>query len=132
MAVRESGASETGPVGAEIEEEQRAEALAGEPPFKTVQPSREDRLAAALKDALIAGLITLALAGPIVGLRTVTAIGGLSLEQNWLPVIVAVAIVTVGRLLLNLFVWNPAPGSAGLLGGLNRLCLLYTSDAADE
>ena len=51
----EESAVDTGPVGAEIEDERRAEAFAGEPPFK-VQPSGSDRVAAALKDAGIAGL----------------------------------------------------------------------------
>ena len=112
----QASAVDTGPVGAEIEEERRAEAYAGEPPFKTA-PSR-DRLAAAVKDAAIAGLITLALAGPMIGLRTETAIGGLSLSQHWLPVAVAVAIVALGRLVLNLFVWNRAPASPSFLGGV--------------
>ncbi|MCB1496638.1 MAG: high-affinity branched-chain amino acid ABC transporter permease LivM [Bauldia sp.] len=98
-------ALDTGAVGAEIEDERRAEAVRGEPPF-TEHPASGDRLAAALKDAVIAGLIALALAGPMVGLRTETAIGGLSLSQHWLPVAVIVAVVFLGRLLLNLFVWR--------------------------
>jgi len=112
----QASAVDTGPVGAEIEEERRAEAYAGEPPFKTEPVS--NRLVVALKDAAIAGLITLALAGPMIGLRTETAIGGLSLSQHWLPVAVTVAVVALGRLVLNLFVWNRAPGAPSPVGGV--------------
>ena len=54
-------ALDTGAVGAEIEDERRAEAVRGEPPF-TEHPASGDRLAAALKDAVIAGLIAQGLA----------------------------------------------------------------------
>lgn len=117
MVGRGTGESaiDSDPVGAEIEETRRAEAYTGEPPFKSAPVP--DRLAAAVKDAAIAGLITLALAGPMIGLRTETAIGGLSLSQHWLPVAIAVAVVSLGRFLLNLLVWNRAPGAAPLFGG---------------
>jgi len=100
----EESAIDSGPVGAEIKDERRRQALAGEPPFKP-EPTHGDRFAAALKDAVIGGLIALALAGPMIGLRTETAVGGLTLSEHWLPVAVAVAAVFVGRLILNLFVW---------------------------
>ncbi len=106
----EESALDTGAVGAEIEDERRAEAVAGEAPFK-VSPPTGNAFAAALKDAVIGGLIALALAGPMIGLRTETAIGGLSLTQHWLPVSAMVAVVFVGRLLLSLFVWGRASGA---------------------
>ena len=105
----EESAIDSGPVGAEIEDERRAQALAGEPPFKA-EPTHGHRFAAALKDAVIGGLIALALAGPMIGLRTETAIGGLTLSENWLPVVVAIVVVFFGRLILNLFVWNRRTG----------------------
>ncbi len=105
----EESAIDSGPVGAEIEDERRGQALAGEPPFKP-EPTHGDRFAAALKDAAIGGLIALALAGPMIGLRTETAVGGLTLSEHWLPVAVAVVVVFVGRLILNLFVWNRRTG----------------------
>ncbi|WP_421723036.1 high-affinity branched-chain amino acid ABC transporter permease LivM [Bauldia sp.] len=109
-SVTEESAVDTGPVGAEIEDERRGRALAGEPPFK--ERPAPDRLGAALKDAIVAALIAFALAGPMVGLRTETAIGGLSLSQHWLPVAAIVGIVFVGRLILNLFVWGHRGGGA--------------------
>jgi branched-chain amino acid transport system permease protein len=108
-AASESSAVNTRPPGAEIEDENREAAMAGEPPFKTHPTARQDLLAAALKEAAIAAFITLALAGPLIGLKTEPAVGGLTLVQRWTPVAVAVAIVFVGRLLLRLFVW-PAAG----------------------
>ena len=64
------------------------------------------RLAASLKESVIAALIALALFGPIIGLKTETKPGGLELTQRWDLVAIAVAIVFFGRLLLNLFVWK--------------------------
>jgi branched-chain amino acid transport system permease protein len=117
----ESSAVDTGPVGAEIEDEHRAEAYAGEPPFKAMATAGQDRLTSALKDSAIAALVALAMAGPMIGLRTDTVPGGLELVQNWTPVAVIVAIVAIGRLILNLFVWNRPPGSAGLFDAATRL-----------
>ena len=101
----EESALNTGPVGAEIEDERRGRALYGEPPFSP-DPTRGNKYASALIDALIASLIALVLAGPMVGLRTETAVGGLSLSQHWLPVAIIVGVVFVGRLLLNLLFWG--------------------------
>ena len=94
------------PPGAEIEDENRKAAVAGEPPFKTRPTANQDRLAVALKEAAIAAFVTLVLAGPMIGLKTEPTTGGLELVQRWTPVAMAVVIVFVGRLLLRLFVWQ--------------------------
>ncbi len=67
-----------------------------------------NRVAAALKDAGLAALVTFALAAPIMGLRTATSPGtsGLIVIQDWQSVFTAVAVVFVGRFLLDLFVWR--------------------------
>jgi branched-chain amino acid transport system permease protein len=111
------------PEGAEIQEEERARAYAGEPPAVTPMLSG-DLLTASLKDSAVAALITLALAGPLVGLETVAvgASSNLRLDTHWGSVAIAVAIVFFGRLLLNVFVWKAerpvtgrfAEGFAGL------------------
>lgn len=68
-----------------------------------------NRIVAALKDALFAGLITLVLAAPILGLRTTSDVGGLALVQRWAEVAIAVLIVFGGRLALNLLFWTDQP-----------------------
>lgn len=128
--VTEESAVETGPVGAEIEDERRVRAMAGEPPFKQRPP--QNRIAAALKDAIIAGLIALALAGPMIGLRTETAVGGLSLSQHWLPVAAAVAVVFLGRLFLNLFVWGRGDGVRMVSAAALRRVRVSTNLSADN
>jgi branched-chain amino acid transport system permease protein len=61
---------------------------------------------AAVKDALIVGLISLGLFGPIIGLVTVQNISNrLILQTRWPLVAVMVAIVVIGRLLLTMVVW---------------------------
>jgi len=77
--------------------------------------ARSGRLAAALKDSFIAALIALALAAPIIGLRTVTSVGGLDLAPQATPVAIAVVVVFFGRLALNLFVWK-RPDAAAPVG----------------
>jgi branched-chain amino acid transport system permease protein len=100
----QGSALETLDPGAEILEEERRVAFDAERPVakKQLHP-----LASALRDALIAALIALVLAGPIVGIRTESAIGGLSLEENWLTVVEIVAVVFIARLILNLTLWRP-------------------------
>ena len=72
-----------------------------------VEPAaRPSRVAAAVKDAGIAGLIALAIFAPTLGLRTVTAPGGLDLIQRWDAVALAVAVVVAGRFLLHLWFWQ--------------------------
>ncbi|WP_020179241.1 high-affinity branched-chain amino acid ABC transporter permease LivM [Methylopila sp. M107] len=64
----------------------------------------------ALKDAAITALIALGLAAPIMGLVTVQQGGVIRLDPQWTRVAIAVAVVFVGRLVLNLTLW--APGAA--------------------
>ncbi|MCB1377787.1 MAG: high-affinity branched-chain amino acid ABC transporter permease LivM [Alphaproteobacteria bacterium] len=61
-----------------------------------------------IKDLVITALLSLAILGPIVGLKTVTATGTLALVHRWGLVAVLIAIVVVGRLLHHLYVWNKA------------------------
>jgi len=68
--------------------------------------ARTNSLGASLKDAGVAALIALALFGPLVGLKTEVTTGGLFLTQRWGDVAIAVAVVFVGRLLLNLLVFK--------------------------
>jgi branched-chain amino acid transport system permease protein len=64
-------------------------------------------LAAALRDAVVTALIALGLALPMMGLVTVQDAGSLGLEPHWPRVAIAVAVVFVGRFLLNLTLWRP-------------------------
>ena len=108
------------PEGAEIQEESRRRAYAGEPPAAT-GPKRDHILARSLKDSFLAALITFALAAPTIGLQTVAvgARSNLGLAQHWDTVAIAVAIVFVGRMALNLFVWKAErPLFRGLGSGL--------------
>ena len=96
------------PEGAEVQAEARQ---AGLPP-RSAKPV-ESRSIAALKDAAIAAFVALALSGPIVGLVMVPGPSkALIVQQRWVPVAAIVAIVFIGRLLLNLFVWNRARQAA--------------------
>ncbi|MDR4307970.1 high-affinity branched-chain amino acid ABC transporter permease LivM [Chelatococcus sambhunathii] len=72
-------------------------------------------IGAALKDAAIAALITLGLAAPIMGLVTVQSLGKVQLEPHWMRVVLAVAVVFVGRLVLNLTLWAPKAGKSAPL-----------------
>jgi branched-chain amino acid transport system permease protein len=89
--------------------------------------AQANRLTEASKDAGIAALIAAALAGPLLGLKTVAAPEGLALEQRWKLVAIAVLVVFAGRLLLRLFVWRadrpaarPVAGAAGRLAWLSK------------
>ena len=78
------------------------------------------RLSAALKEAGIAALITLALTAFIIGLRTDISPDGLVITERWTLVLTAVAIVFVGRLLLRLVVWGPEGQGRGLASRLPK------------
>jgi branched-chain amino acid transport system permease protein len=116
--------------GAEILDEQRRVAFDAERPVSKPQPHP---VAVAVRDAIIAALIVLVLAGPIVGLRTESAVGGLSLTQNWLTVVEIVAVVFVARLILNLTLWRPDSHALSFLStavadfGGRRIAALFAS-----
>jgi branched-chain amino acid transport system permease protein len=59
----------------------------------------------AAKDAAVTAAVALALATPLLGLKTVPVAAGLSLESRWPVVAIAVAVVFAGRFLLRAFVW---------------------------
>ncbi|WP_371813040.1 high-affinity branched-chain amino acid ABC transporter permease LivM [Kaistia sp. 32K] len=63
-------------------------------------------MAAAVKDALLSGLVALALFGPLVGLRTEQNIRNeLAIQQRWGLVAAIVATIVIGRFLLLTLVW---------------------------
>jgi branched-chain amino acid transport system permease protein len=68
--------------------------------------SFSQRLQAALVDSFLAGIIAFALFSLILGLRTVDKVTGLTLQPRPALLALAVGIIFVGRLLLNLFVWQ--------------------------
>jgi len=103
------------PEGAELQAEERARALAGEPP-STPYPAGRSRLTDSLRDSVIAAVVSLVLFGPLVGLETTPLGSGLGIIPRWRDVAIIVAVVFVGRLLLNLFVWkteSPVTASFG-------------------
>ena len=107
------------PEGAEIQAEERARALAGEPPFTKGRPD-PNRIRDLLRDAVIAAVVSLALFGPLVGLETTPLGSTLGLVTHWRTVAIIVAVVFVVRLLLNLFVWKsdkPVTASIGRFFG---------------
>ncbi len=59
-----------------------------------------------IKDSLLTGLIALALFGPIVGLRTVAVNEALVVQPKWLVVGLIVVFCTVGRFLINIYVFK--------------------------
>ena len=71
----------------------------------TTETASLDTIAIA-KDVLLTAILATVILGPIVGLKTVTAIGSLALVQRWGLVAVLVAIVAAGRLGYHLFVWS--------------------------
>jgi branched-chain amino acid transport system permease protein len=83
-------------------------AIPAETPITPAGPAPPaPRLAAAAREAVLAGLVALGLFGPILGLRTVEKSGGqLGLMGDWRSVAWAVATVAAGRFLLSLFVWH--------------------------
>jgi len=72
-------------------------------------------LAHALKDAVIAAAIALAITAPTIGLRTIITQQGLAIDQRWKWVVICVASVFIGRLCLNLFIFPKKSGETGAL-----------------
>ncbi len=92
------------PVGAQIEDEARIAAAQGEPPLHP-SPPRGDAIAQGLKEAFLAGIIALAMFGPLVGIETTQNINNQLVYKTRFPLLfTVVAIVFVGRLALALFV----------------------------
>jgi branched-chain amino acid transport system permease protein len=56
-----------------------------------------------IKDAFLTGLISLALFGPIVGLKTVAENEKLVIEQHWDTVFFLVVLTIVGRIVINIY-----------------------------
>jgi branched-chain amino acid transport system permease protein len=59
-----------------------------------------------LIDVALTALISLAILGPIIGLKADAAQGGLVLQSRWTTVFILVAIIAAGRLALHFLVWN--------------------------
>ena len=68
--------------------------------------SLSHRLQAALLDALVAAYVAFALFCLTLGFKTVDSVGGLTLKSRPVLLAAVVGAVFVGRLLLNLFVWQ--------------------------
>ncbi len=92
-------ASDTRPVGAQIEREQR-----GREPL--VVADRGNTMADSLKDAATAAFLVAVLGFFFLPIRTDIAPGGLALTYRWTLWIVSILIVFGGRLALNLFVFK--------------------------
>ncbi|SEQ07496.1 amino acid/amide ABC transporter membrane protein 2, HAAT family [Faunimonas pinastri] len=107
MADPQASASSNHGAGEQVELENLRSGLSGEPP--AISPRRggaKSQLSASLVDAVVAGALAAALGFFFIGLRSDIAPGGLALTQRWGALVIAVAIVFVGRLLLNLFVYK--------------------------
>ena len=93
------------------------------------QAAARPRPAPMLKDALLAALVAFVLLAPLLGLRTTSGAGGLTLTFNFGYVFLAVAAVFVGRILLAVLgksgagapVGRAAAAAASVLGGQARL-----------
>ena len=59
-----------------------------------------------LKDAGLAAFVAAALFLPIIGLKTEATAGGITLESHWRWALIAVAVVFVGRIVLNVLFWR--------------------------
>lgn len=78
---------------------------------------KQDLLAGSVKDAAVGALVAFGLFAMLIGMKTDVSIGGLSIEYRWGAVAIAVAVVFVGRLALNLFVWKSEKPVTAVLGG---------------
>ena len=73
------------------------------------------RSPAALKEALLAALVTFVLLAPLLGMRTASGPDGMTLEFHFGWVLIACALVFAGRLLM--VAWRGRPGGMTLPGG---------------
>jgi branched-chain amino acid transport system permease protein len=93
--------------------------MTGDAPAAPARRPPRNLLAESVKDAFLSALIALALAAPLIGMQTVAGAGyALALNYRWGQVGVIVAVVFVGRLLLNLLVWKTDQPVTGVLGGV--------------
>jgi branched-chain amino acid transport system permease protein len=92
------------PVGAEIKDQARISAAQGEPPLHQTE-QQGDAILSALKESFFAGIIALAMFGPLVGIETVQNINNqlIYVTRPWLLAMI-VGIVAAGRFLLALFI----------------------------
>ena len=67
---------------------------------------RKNFLQSSIRDSLFTGLVSLALFGPIVGLRTVAENEILVVHPKWLIVAMIVVACTVGRFFINLYTFR--------------------------
>ncbi len=67
---------------------------------------------ALIKDLLGTAVITFLLLTPIVSYKTIMNQGALVIDTRWISVLQMTGLVVLGRLLLQLFVWNRAAGSS--------------------
>jgi branched-chain amino acid transport system permease protein len=105
--VSDQPTAEFRPEGAELLDEQRAAAMAGEPPFAKTKTAVGSRFGASVRDSIIAAVLGLALFGPLVGLETVPGTESrLSVNERWGTVAIIVLAIFAGRLALNLLVWR--------------------------
>jgi branched-chain amino acid transport system permease protein len=88
---------------------------------KAIAPSRRWELGAVLKDCVLATLVALVIFVPTLGIKT-DSTGGLNiiLRYRWSAVIIACAVVFLGRLLLHLFVWNRSASFAPVFAPITR------------
>jgi branched-chain amino acid transport system permease protein len=102
MAATVDSALTDRPEGAQIADEQRIAAAQGEEPI--AGRAAKDPLAVALKEAVFAGIIAVALFGPLIGIETVQNISNQLILTTRIPFfLIVVAIVAVGRFLIAYF-----------------------------
>ncbi len=80
--------------------------------------NKPNLMGTSLKDAAMGGLLAFGLFALLIGMRTEVSTGGLTIEYRWGAVAAAVAIVFLGRFLLNVFVWKTERPLTGKLSGL--------------
>ena len=90
------------PVGAQAQSEARRAAP------HTTEAASKNRLAASLRDAALAAFLAGVLGFFLIGLRTDLAPGGLDIRARWGAWLTSIAIVFIGRLALNVFVFKAA------------------------